>query len=144
MFCVECLPEFGVHKEAYFDSFKIRLCEIDDNQKRFSEADQGNNGVDVLKIIKKRYSNEKLKLAENPESFNDFLHDGLIYDRCLCLRRTALERIIREKAPGLRINEAVDQLFCRGALRCCKDKHTIQIYSCGSKRFYSIPLDFLR
>lgn len=144
-FCVECLPEFGECEKEYFDSFKNRLCEIiDDNQKWFSEADQGNNGVDVLKIIKKRYSNEKLKLAENPESFNDCLHDGLIYDKCLCLRRTALERIIREKAPGLRINEAVDQLFCRGALRCCQDKHTIQIYSCGSKRFYSIPLDFLR
>ncbi len=74
-------------------------------------------------------------------------HDGLIYYECLCLRREKLEKRLRKIYPDIKINDVINGLVDKKALKLVSEKRTVKISTLnkgvGSMRFYAIWLSLL-
>lgn len=131
-----------------YDSFENQLIKLILKQQELYESNDPKLGhVNYLKLIRKLYKRGKFRLADEAESFRPEKHDGLIYYNCLCLRRKSLERRIHKSLPDVKIDEVIDSLVDRKALKLVEDKRTVKIStlnkSVGAIRFYAIWLHML-
>lgn len=96
-----------------------------------------------LKEIRKFYKKGRFHLSDDVKLFDKTIHDGLIYDRCLCLRKDSLTRVLQEKFPHVELNEVLNFLTDKNVLKRTSEKRTIQIGPLHGARFYAIYLDAL-
>lgn len=96
---------------------------------------QGN----ILDRIRELYRNQQLRIAKNKRQFTDGQHDGVVHNRCLCLRPQALARLF----PSSDINDIAHKLDAEGALLKGKDGLTKKISALKGKYCYCIPLSRL-
>lgn len=128
-----------------FDSQLVTL--IQAQQARFKPDKAKLESVDYLKLIRRFYKKGKFCLADSAKAFHPDKHDGLIYYNCLCLRRKNLEKLIRKDFPNIQIDDVIQSLADKKALKQVKDKRTVKIStinkSFGAMRFYAIWLNLL-
>jgi hypothetical protein len=113
------------------------LVQIQDERVKRSKTNDP-AAVDYLASICTLYKNGAFRLADNAKLFSQE-HDGVIHNGCLCLRGENLRDVFPTNFEAV-----LDALVAQGALKCGKDRRTIQIHGTGGKRFYAIPLDKLR
>ncbi|HBA51126.1 MAG TPA: hypothetical protein DCZ91_25670 [Lachnospiraceae bacterium] len=89
--------------------------------------------------IRTLYKNGQFSVADNVDSFNKALYDGVIHNNCLCLRREKLAGYF----PEADIEDIVDELVSKGVLEVGKNNRTKQISALNGSRFYVIPLGVL-
>lgn len=110
---------------------------IKDQQHR---VDQGRlnttDGIDYLAQIRTLLKSGKFSLAAEVEQFDDGIHDGVIHNGELCLRKKHLSRFF----PTVSIDTVKMALLLSGALRRGTDRDEIQIAGTNGKRFIAIPL----
>lgn len=151
MFFLEFCRESGFISSDYaaeqycsFASYMSELIRVQQDRFRPSKDFEER---DYLKFISELYKNDKFCLADDAETFREKKHDGLIHQKCLCLRREKLERKVQEFLPDVQIDEVVKFLVDRQALKMGKDKRTIKISAMnkreGALRFYAIKLNML-
>ena len=99
--------------------------------------------VDYLKLIRNLLKSDSFRLADSVEKFDLNKHDGLFYYDCLCIRRENLERRIRKIFRGVKINEVIEALLAKGALKLDKEGYTVKISGLRKPRFYAIWLEML-
>lgn len=131
-----------------YDSFENQLYKlILEQEERFRSNESKSEYVNYLKLIRKLYKKGKFRLADSAMAYRPEKHDGLIYYNCLCLRRKSLEKRLHKVLPDIKINNVIDSLVDKHALKLVKDKRTVKISkldkSVGSQRFYAIKLDLL-
>jgi len=68
--------------------------------------------------------------------FDDGIHDGVIHNGCLCLRKNQLSGFF----PNVALDTVIDSLVRQNAIERGSDKVEKQIAATGGKRFYFIPL----
>lgn len=128
-----------------FHNQVVRL--VHDQQNRYESSKSETENVDYLKLVRKLYRKGKFRLADSADAFRPEEHDGLIYYECLCLRRKSLEKRLHKVSPDIKIDNVVDTLIGKNALKLVKDKRTVKIStlnkSVGARRFYAINLDML-
>ena len=152
MFFLQCSCEFGllpketsiyIHKQ--FGNLLDTL--IQEQQIRICTEQEKRKDRDYLKFIRNMYKNKKILIAKSVEKFNPKEHDGLIYYKCLCIRRKSLEKLIRKDFPSVTVDEVVRKLVAEDALKLVGDKRTVKISTLnkevGSIRFYAIWLHAL-
>jgi len=136
-------------------SFQRQLVDLVYRQNDIHQSNDGMGGMAsntcMMGIIRQLYKGNKFHLAENKNSFAEGVHDGLIYDKCLCLRSKKLEAKIQLIIPNARIEDIKAELRYKGALISGTNGDTKQIYSkivdgkgTGGRRFFFIPLVKLR
>ncbi len=131
-----------------YDDFRNQVYRlIHEQQNRYESGKSKAENIDYLKIIRKLYQKGKFELADNATAYRPKKHDGLIYYECLCLRRKSLERRLLKILPDVKIDEVIDSLVKRHALKLVKDKRTVKISkldkSIGAQRFYAIKLELV-
>jgi len=136
-------------------SFQRQLVDLVYRQNDIHESNDGIGGMAsntcMVGIIRQLYKGNKFHLAESRNSFVEGVHDGLIHNKCLCLRSKKLEAKIQLFAPNARIEDIKAELRYKGALISGTNGDTKQIYSknvdgkgTGGRRFFFIPLVKLR
>lgn len=117
---------------------------VQDQQKRYKSNATTVEDVDYLKFLQKLYKESGFRLADSADTFRVGKHDGLIYYGCLCLRRENLEKVIHKRFPYVQINDVIESLVARRALKQGKSKRTVKISTLnkevGAIRFYAIWL----
>jgi hypothetical protein len=121
---------------------------INKQQSRMNEEDELEERNCYLKTISKLYRKGKFRLAEKPEQYDPNNHDGLIYYKCLCLRRERLTEFMEKEYPRDSIKKIIKELDVQNALKIQSEgKKTVKISKLregvGSLRFYAIWLDKL-
>ncbi len=147
-FCKD--SEFISEKDVLdeYDSFGEQIYKlIQKQQDRYRSSKVKTANVDYLKLIRKLYEKGKFRLADSASTFQTEEHDGLIYYGCLCLRREKLEKRLHKISPDIKINDVIDELESKQALKLVSDKRTVKIStlnkSAGAKRFYAVWLYLL-
>ena len=138
--------EDALDEYSIFSSRLFKL--IQEQQDRYRANKTKSEDIDYLKLIRKLYKNKKFRVASSADTFNPDKHDGLIYYRCLCLRRKNLEKLIHKSLPDAQIDDVIKFLRDRQALKLCKgNKCTVKISTLskevGAIRFYAIKLEVL-
>ncbi len=131
-----------------YNSFREQLRKlIQEQQERYKPNQLKTEDIDYLKLIRKLYKKGKFRLADSANNFQTEKHDGLIYYKCLCLRRENLEKRLHKIYPNTKINNVIKELVEKQALKLVSDKLTVKISTLnkkeGSKRFYAIWLNLL-
>lgn len=131
-----------------YDDFRNQVSRlVYEQQNRYESGMSKAEKIDYLKIIRKLYQKGKFELADNVAAYRPEKHDGLFYYDCLCLRRKSLERRLLKILPDVKIDEVIDSLVKRHALKLVKDKRTVKISkldkSIGAQRFYAIKLELV-
>lgn len=141
-----CKESDFISEEDSLDEYKDFCSQIrklvQEQQERF-RFDGEEKTVDYLKIIRKLYKQGKFCVAQKIKEFDPEKHDGIIYYKCLCLRRESLEREIRVINANFNVDACVRDLLASDVLRRVEQKNTVQIYGIGGKRFYALKLDKL-
>jgi Protein of avirulence locus involved in temperature-dependent protein secretion len=145
LFFLEFCKESGfITEEDALDEYRFFGAQLTDliqaQQARFRSDKTKPDGVEYLKLIRKLYKAGDFKVADNAERFDPDKHDGLIYYNCLCLRREGLDSKIRKILPGVQLNDVIQALLSKNALKLVESKYTVQI---KALRFYAIHLDML-
>lgn len=134
----------AVRQYYLFSSYLDNLIEA--QQARF-KASKDCQEKDYLQVIRKLYKKGRFHLSDDVQTFQQERHDGFIYQNCLCLRRKELEKRVQELLPNVQIDEVIQTLSDRQALKQGKDKRTIKISGLsreqGALRFYAIWLKML-
>lgn len=129
---------------AEYNSFGSQLVDLVRAQNaRISPNERDTQKVDYLKLIRSIYKGKGFKIAENVEVFNVDKHDGVIYYRCLCLRRDSLEKRIKKIFPSANVNDVVKALRSQSALKLGQNKNVVKINGLPRLWFYAIWLDML-
>ena len=131
---------------AAFQELLDSLVELQQEQVQLgglSKESEARN-VDYLGIIAKLYKNSFFRLADTAKEFDDLTHDGVIHDNFLCLRGEQLKVSLQQYVVDLDFDNAINSLSQQGALKTVKKGKKMQIYDCGGKRFYAIPLGKLK
>jgi hypothetical protein len=131
-----------------YDSFGEQLHRlILEQQNRYRPSKVTAKDIDYLKLVRKFYKKGKFRLADSADTFQPEKHDGLIYYECLCLRREKLEKRLRKIYPEIEINDVINGLVEKKALKLVREKRTVKISTLnkgvGSMRFYAIWLYLL-
>lgn len=100
--------------------------------------------IDYLALIRDLYKQGSFRVAKEVKDFNPDKHDGLIYYDCLCLRSKCLDKKIKHIRSSLSLDDCINNLLAKDALKLVGSKNTVQINGTGGKRFYAIKLNKLR
>ena len=137
-FCEESKLISKEKKVSLYTNFMSRLKEVLAQQLLRYEKDlETSCKGEISKYIGQLYKNRHLKIAENVEEFDRDKHDGIVYNKHLCLRGKVLEKI----HPHLEKDEVIQCLLNESALKLGADKRTIQISKLSGMRFYAIKLE---
>lgn len=96
--------------------------------------------TDYFTCLRSLYKDGKLSIAPNINKFNQNLHNGLIYDNRLYIRRKAFSIFF----PQDNVDEIITTLLDEGILEKGINKHSKQISKLNGMRFYVIPLKHLK
>jgi hypothetical protein len=134
--------------QSEYRSFRDHLTSlVKEQDKRVKQSgDAKTDQTNYLELVRMIFNGKGFRLAKSIKPFGKKgpeTHDGLIYDGCLCLRGTKLVEKARKYVPAASLNDIIEDLIAQDALKTGKER-TIQIYGCGGKRFYAIPLKKLR
>lgn len=147
-FCKD--SEFISEEDALdeYDDFHNQVSKlVHEQQNRYGSGKSKVENIDYLKLVRKLYQKEKFRLAYSASAYRPEKDDGLIYYGCLCLRRKNFEKKLHKVSPDIKINDVIEALRGKNALKLVKDKRTVKISkldkSVGSQRFYAIKLDML-
>lgn len=147
-FCKD--SEFIVEEEALdeYGDFHDQVSKLVlEQQNRYKSGGLKAENIDYLKLVRKLYQRGKFRLAKSAGAYRPEEHDGLIYYKCLCLRRKNLEKRIHKISPDIKIDDVIDALLDKNALKLVKNKRTVKIStldrSVGAIRFYAILLNYL-
>ena len=130
-------------RNEYLD-FGTQLAELVQAQNaRINPDKEESKKINYLKIIRKQVKNGSIRYAENKKQYlkNPNNYDGLIHYGCLCLRRDKLEKRIRDVVREGKINDAIQELLERNALKLVQEKYQVKINGVGN--FYAIWLEML-
>lgn len=131
-----------------YDDFRNQVSRlVQEQQNRYESGKSKAENIDYLKLVRKLYRKGKFRLADSASAYRPEEHDGLIYYECLCLRRKNFEKKLHKVSPDMNIDDAIEALKDKNALKLVKDKRTVKISkldkSVGAQRFYAIKLDVL-
>jgi len=125
-----------------FNSLLLNLVKAQ-NERVNQVANNKPSQVDFLGLICSLYKSDGFRLADSIEQLKD-KHDGLIHGDYLCLRGVKLMKKIYQFVPTTNLNEVINALVAKDALKQGSDRRSIQITGGGGKRFYAIRLSKLR
>jgi hypothetical protein len=135
-------PEVSMEQ---YDVFYRRLRAIVHEQN--ARVNQGSLGaptqVDYLALIRSLFRSGQFKLVNCGHQFSDVLHDGVLENDYLALRREKLMAIIRTKYPAADFSDVLKDLKAHNALKTGKDATPMQVWGTGGLRFYKIKLGLL-
>jgi hypothetical protein len=148
VFCEESRFISPEIKENEMDRFALYVKSLVKEQQAWMDKEDRDKSNCYLKTISKLYMKGKFRLAEKPEQYDPNKHDGLIYYKCLCLRREMLAKFMEKEYPRDSIKKIIKELDNQNALKIQSEgKKTVKISKLregvGSLRFYAIWLDKL-
>lgn len=130
--------------EDYLDFEKQLTGLIKEQHKRANPDEKESEQIKYLKLIRKLYRNGSIQYAVNKKQFmkNPDIYDGLVHYGCLCLRRDKLDKRIRDAIREAKIDDAIQELLGRNALKLLQEKYQVKISGITSN-FYAIWLEML-
>lgn len=98
------------------------------------------DNVNYLPYIRRLFMEGDLIIADSPEVFSDYVHDGVLHNGCLWLRGKQLKKHF----PNANFNDIVSSLKAQDALKSAKGGRTNKIFALEGICFYAIPLEKLQ
>jgi hypothetical protein len=133
-----------VLKEQY-DVFYQRLRSIvrEQNARVNREGINTPTQVDYLSLIRSLLRSSRFTLVYSGCQFIEGLHDGVLENDYLSLRRDKLMAIIHTQCPAADFSDVLKDLKARNALKIGKDATSMQIGGSSGHRFYKIKRGLL-